>query len=374
MYKKFFLFSFCLILISSIFTLIPNKALANDVQLDWAKRMGGVNPGGNVGFSVMVDSSGNTYTSGWFAGTADFDPGTGVYNLTSRGDYDIFVTKLDPSGNFVWAKQMGGTGDDKSYANSIDTNGNVYVEGSFSGTANFNPGGTYNLTAKGSYDGFIVKLDNDGNFVWAKQIGGIGASVNSEYVVVDSNNNFNVYITGSFIGTVDFDPGAGVSNMSSSPIGVYDIFVYKLDSSGNFIWAKQMGGTGTDISYHAILDSSGNIYTTGIFQNTADFDPGAGTYNLTSAGSFDIFVSKLDSSGNFVWIKQMGGTGDDRSFAIKVDSNGNVYTTGWFSGTTNFNPSGTAYNLTSAGAQDIFISKFNSSGNFVWVKQMGGQD
>ena len=123
----------------------------------------------------------------------------------------------------------------------------------------------------------------------------------------------------------------------------------------NYAWAKRMGGASTDFALSIAVDGSGNVYTTGIFVGTADFDPGAGTANLTSLGSYDIFVSKLDASGNFVWAKSMGGTGPDYGYAIAVDGSGNVYTTGDFQGTVDFDPSAGTANLTSAGDIDIFV-------------------
>jgi len=145
-------------------------------------------------------------------------------------------------------------------------------------------------------------------------------------------------------------------------VGVGDIFVSKLDSSGNFVWAKNMGGLIYDYGYGIAVDSSDNVYTTGLFGETADFDPGTGTADLTSAGGDDIFVSKLDSSGNFVWAKRMGGTDYDRGYGVAVDSSGNVYTTGDFLGTADFDPGAGTANLTSAGLADIFVSKLGNDG------------
>ena len=173
------------------------------------------------------------------------------------------------------------------------------------------------------------------------------------------------------MGTVDFDPGAGTTTLTSAA-GSADVFVSKLDSSGNFVWAKSFGGTSEDLGYSIAVDSSGNIYTTGYFYSTADFDPGAGTSNRTSAGLVDVFVSKLDSSGNFVWAKSFGGTRDDVSNSIAVDSSGNVYTTGFFVEIVDFDPGAGTSNHTSAGGGDVFVSKLDSSGNFVWAKSFGG--
>ena len=327
----------------------------------------------DVGYSIAVDSLGNVYTTGSFSGTVDFNPGTGVENLTSAGGNDIFVSKLDSSGNFVWAKRLGGTAGDDGFGIAVDSSGNVYTTGSFFGTADFDPGaGVADLTSAIERDVFVSKLDSSGNFVWAKRFGGASADV-GRVIAVDSSGN--VYTTGYFNGTVDFDPGAGVANLTSA--GGNDSFVLKLDSLGDFIWAKQLGGTAADVGRTIAVDSSGNVYTAGYFIGRADFDPGAGVENLTSASGSggtdrDVFVSKLDSSGNFVWAKGLGGTAADESSSIAVDSSGNVYTTGSFNGTVDFDPGAGEANLTSAGGSDGFISKLDSSGNYVWAKSLGG--
>jgi len=355
------------VLYTLIFFLTFQFALnAQGPEFAWVKQMGGA--GGEVGNSITLDNNGNIYTTGSFFGTCDFDPGSGTYNLTSFGYYDIFVSKIDASGNFLWAKQMGGADRMRGYSIAVDNNGNVYTTGDFYGTCDFDPGsGTYNLTSFGLNDIFVSKLDASGNFVWAKQIGGAGYNY-SYSIAVD--NNGNVCTTGEFAGTCDFDPGSGVYNLTS--FGNRDIFISKLDVSGNFVWGGQLGGADSEGGRSIAVDGNGNVYTTSSFSGTADFDPGSGTYNLTSFGYADIFVSKLDASGNFLWAIQMGGTDGAGASSITVDDNGNVYTTGAFSGTVDFDPGSVIYNNTSFDLFDIFVSKLDASGNFVWAKQMGG--
>jgi hypothetical protein len=342
--------------------------IANAQDFAWVKKLGGTS--NDRGRSIAVDASGNVYTTGYFQGTVDFDPGPGTFNLTSTGGYDIFISKLDASGNFVWGKQLGGTSPGQGYSIAVDASGNVYTTGLFGGTVDFDPGpGTFNLTSAGSDDIFISKLDASGNFVWAKRMG--GTDIDRGYsIAVDTS--WNVYTTGYFEGTVDFDPGPGIFNLTSA--GSDDIFISKLDASGNFVWVKRMGGTSIDNGNSIAVDASGNVYTTGLFGGTVDFDPGPDTFNLTSDGSWDIFISKLDASGNFVWAKQLGGISVDKGFSIAVDASGNVYTTGAFNGTANFDPGPGTFNLTSAGDADLFISKLDASGNFEWAKQLGGTD
>ena len=329
----------------------------------WAKAMGGTL--WDTGYGIAVDTSGNVYTTGYFQGTADFDPGTGTAELTSAGELDIFISKLDTNGDFVWAKGMGGTLEDRGYGLSIDTSGNVYTTGFFQGTVDFDPGaGTFDLINASGYDIFISKLDTNGGFAWAKSMGG---TLDSEGRGLSVDTSGNVYSTGYFRGTVDFDPANGTTEIIASIGGSQDIFVSKLDTNGDFVWAKAMGGTLNDNGYGISVDTSGNIHTTGFFQDTADFDPGTGTFNLSSQAWNDIFISKLDSNGDFVWAKAMGGTLDEYGKGISVDTSGNAHITGYFQGTVDFDPGIGTFNLTSAAdSDDIFIVLLSAPPSFPW--------
>ena len=340
--------------------------LDSDGDFVWAKSMGGTSS--DVGNSISIDSNGDVYATGYFNDTADFDPGAGTSNLVSAGSNDIFILKLDSDGDFVWAKSMGGTSTDVGNFLSIDSDDNIYTTGYFQDTVDFDPGaGTSNLVSGGLQDVFILKLDLDGELVWAKSIGGTGIDI-AQSLYIDSDDD--IYTVGRFASTVDFDPGAGTSNLAS--VGGLDVFILKLDTDGEFVLAKAMGGAGNDIGNSISIGSDGGIYTAGQFTGTADFDPGAGTSNLVSAGSTDIFISKLDTDGDFVWAKSVGGTGGDTGTSLGTDSSGNVYTTGGFSATVDFDPGAGTSNLVSAGTTDIFILKLDSGGDFVWVKSMGG--
>ena len=335
----------------------------------WAKQIGSASALSDYGNGVTVDGSGNVYITGQFQGTVDFDPGAGVFNLTSVGAYDVFIQKLDANGNFLWAKQIGSSGSDIGYAIKIDGSGNVYTTGVFQSSADFDPGaGVFILSTNGGDDVFIQKLDASGNFIWAKTFGGT-ASDFAYSITTDVSGN--VFTTGYFVGlNADFDPSAGVFNLSS--VGAEDIFIQKLDASGNFLWAKRMGNTTNDIGYSISADGSGNVFTTGHFRSFVDFDPGAGVFNLTSAGIEDIFIQKLDASGNFLWAIRMGSTQTDIGYGLSSDGSGNIYTTGFFGQTVDFDPGAGVFNLTSAASDDIFISKLDANGNFLWAVSMGG--
>jgi hypothetical protein len=315
----------------------------------WAKKFG--NGENDRSYSVAVDTSGNVYTTGSFSNTLDFDPGAGTSNLTSVAYTDIFVSKLDSTGNYVWAKKFGNSGDDWGVSVAVDGSGNVYTTGFWN-----------------SIDVFVSKLGSAGNLVWTRTFAGVGEQRGAS-VAVDASGN--VYTTGFFENTVDFDPGAGTSNFTATYLQA-DAFVSKLDSSGNYVWAKIFSGTDTKRSESVAVDASGNVYTAGYFYGTVDFDPGAGTSNFTSTGSGDVFVSKLDSSGNYVWTKKFGSTAIDSGASVAVDASGNVYTAGLFSGTVDFDPGAGTQNLISSGLFDVFVSKLNTAGNYVWAKKLGG--
>jgi len=322
----------------------------------WAVRVGG--SGQDDGNSVATDAHGNIYTTGFFTGTVDFNPGNGTKNLTSVGVEDIFIQKLDANGNFVWAVNMGGIGSDLGASIATDANGNVYSTGGFSIAADFNPGtGTKTLTSFGYADIYVQKLDSNGNFIWVAQMGGTGSETGRS-ITIDVNGN--VLTTGTFQDTADFDPGVGTLKLISA--GFFDIFIQKMNSNGGLVWAKRMGGFSQDYGFAISTDAGGNVYTIGSFLGTVDFDPGAGTHNLTSNGNLDIYIQKLKTTGDFDWVVQMGSISVDLGYSVTTDALGNVYSTGSFLDTVDFDPgNGTAF-LNDGGAGDVFTQKLGLSG------------
>lgn len=333
----------------------------------WSKSLGGTNA--DYCRSVVADGSGNIYITGAFSGTIDFDPGAGTSNLTSSGQGDIYFAKYDASGNYVWAYKIGNSGNEFGWNIGIDGSSNVYLSGVFQGTTDFDPGaGTANLTSNGSpNDIFFAKYSPTGGYLWANRIGGSTADYARD-MAVDASGN--VYITGEFQGTVDFDPGAGTANLI--PAGFFEIYFAKYSTTGAYIWAKNVGGANGDIGYGIAVDGTGNVYVTGYFETTADFDPGAGTANLTVGGSNDIFVAKYSSTGNYIWANKIGGIGSDLGYNIAFDASSNVYVTGSFASTADFDPGAGTANLTSTGPSDVFVAKYSSSGAYVFAFKIGG--
>lgn len=337
--------------------------------MEWAKRMGAAH--NEEGISIAVDDSGNVYSTGFFKGTVDFDPNTGSNTLVSGGEFDIFVQKLDKAGGLVWAKRIGGIGDDIGTSIALNDSGHLYVLGTFKETVDFDPNiGVEKLTSNGSSDIFLLKLDQAGNFIWVKSMGGIRSDGRGDILL---SNSGNIYITGNFQDTVDFDPNSGTYSLSS--LGRVDFFISKLDAGGNLIWAKSMGGSSNENATSISIDNLENIYITGSFQDTVDFDPSVGTAKMISTSNFDIFVLKLDQDGNYKWVKTMLGTASTRGSkgnSLKVDDRGNVYIIGNFYETVDFDPNQGVFNLTSVGEQDVFVQKLDSLGNLVWVGSING--
>ena len=270
---------------TNVFALAIEPAAAPRKEQDfiWARAMGGRGSPFSWASDVAVDSSGNVYTVGFFEGNADFDPGPGTFNLTTAGDgnitslgqADIFVSKLDSAGNFIWARAMGGPFADEATGVALDGSGNVYTVGGFRGTADFDPGRlSFNLTNAGGQnstqlDIFVSKLDTAGNFIWARAMGSRFGEAASDIALDRSGNSYTV---GTFEDTIDFDPGPLTYILNAE--GDYSIFVSKLDSAGNFGWAGSIGGPFSQDVSGVELDSAGNVYTVGAFQGTGDFDPG----------------------------------------------------------------------------------------------------
>ena len=325
---------------------------------------------------VAVDSIGNVYTSGSYFGSQDLDPGPDTFLLSNGGSGypEAYLQKLDSNGNFLWAGRMGGYDiREEPKAITVDRQGNIFSAGRFKGVygiADFDPEpDTCAVNHPGSdFSIYLSKLDPDGHCVFA---GSIEPTYDSSPFGVTSDDGGNLYMCGEFTGQADFDPGAGVITMTSPTFSFTDAFIVKMDPLGNAAWAKRLGGPGNDAATSIAVDDSGNVYVTGYFTRTVDFDPGPGTLNITAVDDSDIFVCKLNTAGDLVWARTMGGMYYDVGYSVAVDGEGNVYTTGYFQMTVDFDPGPDSMNLVSTG-RSVYVQKMNSSGELRWAKMLGG--
>jgi hypothetical protein len=317
------------------------EKLGPDGTVLWATRMGGTS--WDESYSMALDGSGNTYVTGYFQGTATF----GTTTLTSSGNQDIFVAKLNSSGVVQWAKRMGGVGDDEGKGIALDGSGNTYVTGRFSDVASF---GSYNLTPTRNptmCDIFVEKLNSSGTVLWAKRMGGSNGDQGFT-IAVDADGN--TYVTGWFYGWADF----GTFTLDTGDTFVRAMFIEKLNSSGVVQWAINLGG-GNILNNAVAIDGNRNTYVSGSFSDTATF----GTTTLTSAGSYDAFVEKFDAIGTVLWVRSVGGLGQDEGGGIAVDAGGTTYVTGDFQGTATFGP----YTLTATGTYNAFVTRLRECGS-----------
>lgn len=342
---------------SNVFSAFVWKLNANG-EFVWARRYGGT--GFTQGNGIAVDGSGAVYTTGQLQGTADFDPGSATKTLSSAGADDIYVAKLDSLGNYAWAVSAGSTAADRGRDLALDPSGNVLVTGSLSGTADFDPGPlTWYVSSLGWEDVFVWKLSANGSLLDVEAFGA-EPTENAGGIAVDSTGN--IYITGNFYGSVDFDQYDGYCWLASAGSG--DVFLVKLDGNLDIVWGERFGGTQDEMGRSLTTDALGNVFVTGTFGGTADFDPGVATENLTSAGLIDAFVARFNAAnGQYKWAGRLGGTGQEQASAVAVDGLGNVYAIGEFQLTGDFDPGAGIHNLTSVGAEDLYVVHLTYSTN-----------
>jgi hypothetical protein len=279
--------------------------------------------------------------------------------MVSTGETEVFISKLDFNGNYIWSRSVGTAGQDTGTSIATDGSGNVYVVGSFNGGGDFNPGSGINkLVSVGASDIFILKLNSSGAYVWAKQMGGLSEDMATSIDVTDSGF---IYITGTFSGIADFNPGLLDSDtVFLEAHGPKDMFLVKLDLSGNYIWAKNIGTTSAECAGISVkTDIPGNAFVSGVFTNTIDFDPDTSTFTQSSKGMHDVFITKFDKDGHFNWVKSFGGIGEDSCFAMEIDRTTNIFTTGSFRDTVDFNPAKEVSTIGSKGNSDVFIHKMS---------------
>lgn len=292
-----------------------------------------------------VDAAGNTYSTGKFDGTVDFDPGAGNTSFPADIGGQNYIQKLDASGNFVWARSTGGTDFEMAFSICTTPTGDVVATGqSASPTIDLNPGaGTANfaLSSLTSQDLYIQKLSSAGAYLAGCRIGGPGAYVQAK---VTTDPSGNIIVMGYFLGTVDMDPGPGTFNISDNGLGNIAAFVAKYTPTLGFLWARSFVGNDDVDAYGGFYtDASGGIYVSGGFLGTCDFDPGPGSYVLNVA-DVNGYLLKLDPAGNFQWIATMPGNYNYLvDFAIDYDQA--IYGCGYFDGTVDFDPQATTFLL-----------------------------
>ena len=317
----------------------------------WAVNAGG--PKSDEGYSIAVDNEGNSYITGVFYWYAYFGD-TNLSSIGGKSDPDVFVAKLDTNGNWQWSVKGGGYVGDAGYGIAVDDFGNSYVTGHFMWSAYF---GSIYLTSQGSADVFVAKLDPNGNYQWAVSGGGSLADYVCD-IAVDSHGN--TYLTGDFEGNATF----GVDTLTS--LGDVDVFIAKIDSEGNWTWARSGCSNSIERGYDIAIDSYDNVYVTGVFLKSITF----GTITLSSQGSWDVYVVKLDNIGTWQWAVSVGNSSTEGAWGIAIDHNDNLFICGVFGGVVTIGES----TIISQDSHDVFVATLDNMGTWLWAMSAGGAD
>lgn len=428
-------------------------AQINPLPFHWANKTGST--GSDAAIQSVADPKGSTYVIGRFEGTVDLDPGSVVRNFTSVGGRDAYIQKFNPSGQLVWVKTFGGSSSDNASAITIDYYKNIYITGTYEGKIDLNPNaGVSNQTSKGRTDVFVIKLDSNGFFYWGKSFGGIeletargidvdnsggisvvggfkgtvdfdpntgvfnqssNPTVHAGYIVklnsmgsltwaktikgsasvsvsaVESWNSGDIVCSGTFGGTADFDPNAGVVNLTSnSPLS--NACIFKLNSSGNLLWAKRIGTTSYTEAPDLAMDIQQNVYLIGTYSayNTGDafnpasysllldVDPNSGVQNRTGTASANLYIVSLDKNGFYRWDYTLKANFNTQipsgvtGLNIETEICGNIYFTGTLTGTADADPGSNVQTISSPSGQSAAIlGKLNVNGLFLGAVTLG---
>lgn len=312
----------------------------------WLISAGGGND--DHGYDITTDNQGNAYLTGFIS--SQLVPFGNDTLSAPPGDSVCIVAKISPLGNFMWARQFGNCDGERDNRISIDNANNVYIAGGFHGTKAF---GTTTLTSTNNgIDVFVTKYDQFGNHIWAKRAGGI-LDDRANGITVDVSTQ-KIYVTGEFRDYAYFDLDTVNNNGSSNG---RDIFVAKMNTAGNWLWAKKAGSKSGDERGNSVCSNSkGNIFVTGQITDTAKFGPII-TLITSPTTTTDVFVAAIDSLGKWQWALKGGTLKEDRGTGIACDDSCNIYTSGYYEGTATFGGN----TLTQYGKRDVYVARINSS-------------
>ena len=329
---------------------------------DWVQKAGGSSS--DQCQDIAVDDGGNITITGYYysSSSATF----GSQSISGRGSNDIFVSRLDSNGNWLWTKSAGSSSSDYGYGVAMDAAGNAYLTGYYYSTAYF---GSITLNSYSYDEAFLAKLDNAGNFVWAKRFYG---SYYQRGRDIDVNANGDIAVTGEFSYRINID-GTELSPSYQSS-SYYRVWVAKFTNSGQLTWAKMAGYLQSSYSSYGEsvgIDDSGNVSVSGRFQYLMDFNSNNNhrMYAYQQSSNWDCFVAKWDSSGAYQWAQNAGGSSTDYCYDLDVDkTTGNLTIAGMYYNTAWFGNS----QLSSSGSYDAFIAHVPSTGGWDWMKKFGG--
>ena len=362
------------------FVLVAACLYSQDFQ--WMK--GGGSLFTNQANYISTTSEGDIITIGHFTVSVDFDfDPNSSYDLTfpiqnQQVHSNLFIHKMNADGDFIWAKGIDGT----TLATNGDTwvadkNGSTYIAGQFTEQLDVDPSlNSHILSSNGIMDFYVMRLDQNGEFMWGNSFGGI-AHDNVHGIDIDSMGN--CYLNGSFNSTIDFDPGP--DSVIVNPVGTYDSFILKLDKNGNFLWVKTIESSAISGSYFSTLKvtDAGHIYFLDWYSESTDLDPGPGIHQISPSAPNSCFFIRFDTNGDFITANELsflgvsGGLGGAVLGDFEIDDSGSTYLGGRMWGTIPLEIDQVAVLMESDGlSNDAFIVKLDSGGEIIWAKRDGG--
>lgn len=331
---------------------------------------------------IRIDSQNNIVIAGHYFGNIDFDPTSGI-DMHDSNLGDMYVTKINSDGSYAWTQTFGGANPNYINGISLDGSGNIYLAGQFQDAADFDPSVNFDVrVSNGSFDLFIMKLLSDGSYGWVQTAG--NQHFEAARGIVVKNNR--VVVVGAFaplIGEtplpVDFDPSSSIDHHTTNGLG--DLFIMQLDTNGSYIFTITLGGPADDEAREVSFDIQNNLYVLGTFAETVDFNPENETdFHVSNNNSPDNFVMKLLANGDYAWTRTLGNDGgNDLAKSMHVDASGNVYLSGVFIFSMDFDPTHGVDIRTAAGpfggyTSDIFLTKWLPNGNYGWTINMGSPE
>lgn len=311
----------------------------------WAVPLGG---GHSEGFGIQIDNKDDVVVTGILHTQTIVSSTT----LSVTGTYDLFVGKLNPSGQWRWLKQADISDKGFGYKLAVDTSNFIYIAGRLEGSIKVSGVTT---TSNGA-TALIAKMDSSGNWLWASHAN--GTTGDARDIAIDPNGN--VFVTGHFSGKT------GYGTVTLDAAGKLDIYVAKLNSAGSFQWAIRAGGPSDDEGFSVAVGPLGNVFVAGYFANKGTF----GSITLNSASSNDGYVGKLDTNGKWLWVKHARGSAFNVVREVATNNQGQAYIVGTFAGGSSGNVTLGTTTLTS-NKTDLFVAKLDSFGQWLWAEQFG---
>ncbi|NOQ75831.1 MAG: T9SS type A sorting domain-containing protein [Crocinitomix sp.] len=326
---------------------------------------------------ILVNEADEIYLWGNYKHELDADPGPEVTWLPNDFGFDCYLIKLDADGNFIWGKSIGANVSETASKIEMTPSGDIVLTGTFDQAIDCDPGPLdYPLPHLGgleAHNNFIIKLNADGEFSWAKNLGVASDDETPNISVLETDNAENIYVAGNFLGTMDFDPSGSEFELTAT--GEHQGYVQKLDADGNFVWVKTLAllTPTSQSTFNAIaFDEENNVTLGGSYFGTVDFDMGAGTDSYTSNEAHDGFILKIDGGGGAIWTNFYSSPGLDHVIGLSTITDDHIIATGSFSGLCDFDNSANFFNLIPEGLSSTFVLELNAAGQLIWVKAIDG--